>query len=182
MPTTPTTTPTIHTALEEVERDVAEFFGSLSPDAFAARVGEAWSPAEHLSHLNTAVRTVALVFSVPSWLLRLRFGRADWPSRSYEALRDDYRAVLAAGGKASGRYVPRPETSPDREAMLARWARVNARLRRALARWDEKELDRVVLPHPLLGKLTAREVAYFTVYHGGHHVDAVKRRLEEATA
>jgi hypothetical protein len=104
-------------------------------------------------------------------------GRANRPSRSYEALRDDYRAVLVVGGKASGRYVPRPETSPDGEAMLARWARVNRRLRKALRRWTEQELDRVVLPQPLLGKLTAREVAYFTVYHGGHHVEAVRRRL-----
>jgi hypothetical protein len=26
-----------------------------------------------------------------------------------------------------------------------------------------------VLPHPLLGKLTIREMLYFTVYHGEHH-------------
>lgn len=179
MTTIPTTLPSICTALEEVECDVARFFDALPAGVFAARMGEAWSPAEHLSHLITAVRTVALVFRIPPWLLRLRFGRADRPSRSYEALRDDYRAVLAAGGKASGRYVPRREMWPDREAMLIQWARANARLRKALGRWNERELDRVVLPHPLLGKLTAREVAYFTVYHGGHHVEAVRRRLDE---
>jgi hypothetical protein len=54
---------------------------------------------------------------------------------------------------------------------------VNRWLGRALGRWSEQELDRVTLPHPLLGKLTAREVAYFTVYHGRHHVEAVRRRL-----
>lgn len=181
-PTIPTTLPTLGTALREVERDVAEFFGTLPPDVFAARMGEAWSPAEHLSHLNTAVRAVALAFSVPPWLLRLRFGKAHRPSRSYETLRDDYRAVLAAGGKASGVYVPRPEALPSRDALLERWARVNGHLRKALARWSEQELDRVVLPHPLLGKLTARELAYFTVYHGGHHVAAARRRLEAGTA
>lgn len=123
IPTISTTLPTLRTALMEVERDVAEFFGSPSPEVFAARIGEAWSPAEHLSHLNIAVSAVARGFSVPPRLLRLRFGRARRPSRSYEALRDDY------------------------------------------------------FPHPLLGKITARELAFFTVYHGGYRVEAVKRRL-----
>src|SRR5690606_41895719 len=52
IPTISTTLPTLRTALMEVERDVAEFFGSPSPEVFDARTGEAWSPAEHLSHLN----------------------------------------------------------------------------------------------------------------------------------
>ena len=177
MPTIPTTLPTIRLALLETEHEVAKYFESLSAEEFARPLDGTWSPAEHLSHLNTAVSAVARGFSVRPWQLRLRFGRARRPSRSYEQLREDYRAVLAAGGKATRAYVPAREEAPDREALLARWARVNGRLREALAGWGEGEMDRVVMPHPLLGKLTARELALFTVYHGTHHVEAVKRRL-----
>jgi len=54
---------------------------------------------------------------------------------------------------------------------------VNDRLRKALAGWSERNLDRIRFPHPLLGRITARELAFFTIYHGHHHVAAVQRRL-----
>jgi hypothetical protein len=74
---------------------------------------------------------------------------------------------------------PREEgAAPERRtALLARWERVNARLREALEGWSERDLDRILLPHPLLGKLTTREMLFFTLYHDRHHVEAAKRRL-----
>jgi len=34
---------------------------------------------------------------------------------------------------------------------------------------SESELDQMILPHPLLGKLTLREMACFAAYHVAHH-------------
>jgi hypothetical protein len=182
-PEPPFTHPTLIHALSSEERALAEFFGSLSPDEFVHRVGTAWTPGEHLQHLNIAVSAVARGLSMSPWLLRLRFGRAREPSRSFVRVRDDYRARLAAGAGASGRFVPpREELAPDQRSgrqaeSLARWRRVNARLVAALQHWSELNLDRVRLPHPILGKLTAREMVLFTIYHGQHHVAAAKSRL-----
>jgi hypothetical protein len=64
-----------------------------------------------------------------------------------------------------------------KDDLLARWGRVNERLRTALIGWSERNLDRIQFPHPVLGKITARELACFTIYHGHHHVAAVQRRL-----
>jgi hypothetical protein len=175
--------PTLIRALSLEERDVAEFFASLSPDEFMLRVGAAWTPAEHLHHLNTAVSAVARGFATSPWMLRLRFGRARRPSRTFVQLRDDYRARLAAGAGARGPFVPpradlTPEQATSRKAeSLARWQRVNARLVASLERWNESNLDRIRLPHPILGKITAREMAFFIIYHGHHHVVAAKGRL-----
>ena len=33
----------------------------------------------------------------------------------------------------------------------------------------EKDLDFYVLPHPLIGKLTLREMLFFCIYHVQHH-------------
>ncbi|HEY0671009.1 MAG TPA: DinB family protein [Longimicrobiales bacterium] len=178
---------TLMQALASVEAEVAAFFGSLSQDEFVLRVDSAWTPAQHLDHLNISVSAVARGFSISRWLLRLRFGRARRVSRSYEQLRDDYRARLSAGGGATGRYVPTVEELPPeqrsvrQQELLARWQRVNARLRAALERWSEKQLDRIQLPHPLLGKLTAREMVFFTIYHNQHHVTGAKSRLPRFT-
>ena len=170
-------------ALEQVEREVADFFGALSPEELVLRVASAWTPAEHLAHLNTAASAVARGLSISRWLLRLRFGRARRPSRSYEQLVADYRGRLAAGGKASAAFIPPIEelTGEQREVrrreLLARWHRVNARLRAALAQWSEADLDRIQLPHPLLVKITTREMVYFVIYHGHHHIDRAQSRL-----
>lgn len=179
-PESPHTRGEILQAVESVEAEVAAFFGGLTDDELLLRVGEAWNPAEHLAHLCTSVSAVARGFGMPRWLLRIRFGRARGPSRGFEQMREAYRARLAAGGGATGAFVPAPEeggADERRTALLARWARVNARLRGALDGWSERDLDRIVLPHPLLGKLTTREMLFFTLYHDLHHVEAAKRRL-----
>ena len=173
----------LHDSLKSEEREVAEFFRLLSPEEFVLRVGDAWTPAEHLQHLSTAVSAVARGLSISPWILRLRFGRADRPSRSFVEVRDDYRERLARGGRASGRFVPpREDLSPDeitsRQAqLLARWQRVSSRLTASLDRWSDDNLDRIRLPHPILGKITAREMVYFVIYHGHHHIAAAKSRL-----
>jgi hypothetical protein len=175
--------PWIGAALHAVEDEVASFFGSLPEDEFVHRAGEAWTPAEHLRHLCVSVGAVARGFAAPRWLLRLRFGRARTPSRTYDAIRETYRSSLAAGAGASGRFVPpRQDVSPDQVAerraeLLARWTRVNAALRSGLEPWSETDLDRIQMPHPILGKLTAREMLFFTLYHNGHHVEAAQRRI-----
>ena len=170
-------------ALADAEAAVASFFGALTDSDFVFRVDDAWTPSEHLAHLNTSVSAAARGFGISRLLLRLRFGKARHPSRSYEDLRDYYRSRLAGGGRASGGFVPeRLELAPSqigahRDDLLARWHRVNKRLRDALQPWSEKNLDTLLLPHPLLGKLTAREILFFTIYHNHHHIAGAQSRL-----
>ena len=181
-PNTPFDRETLLQAIVATERDVATFFESLTPEEWFFRVGSAWTPAEHLDHINIAVSAVARGFGMSRLILRLRFGRARRSSRSYDSLRDDYRGRLAAGAGASGRFIPTvnrgiEENAARPEQLLARWHRVNERLRTALRDWPEQDLDRIQMPHPILGRITAREMAFFTVYHGGHHVAAARSRL-----
>ena len=44
--------------------------------------------------------------------------------------------------------------------------------------FSEKQLDTFILPHPLLGKLTLREMLYFTIYHAEHHKKQTLKNLE----
>ncbi len=174
-------------ALSASEVDVADFFASLTPEELVMRADSAWTAAEQLAHLTSAVSAVARGFAVPRIVLRIRFGRSRSSGRSYPALRDDYLLRLAAGGRASAPFVPNRHDLPTsqgdarRRELLARWHRANDRLQKALASWNEKELNMILLPHPLLGKITAREMIYFTLYHARHHVAATRNRLPRFT-
>lgn len=179
---TPPSRASLITELATVEAEVAAFFGAISADVFTARPGTAWSPAEHLDHLNIAVSATARGFAMSRLVLRFRFGRSSRPCRTFDELRADYLARLSAGAGATGRFVPRPQPPGESPAetqrrLLARWQRVNERLRNALATWSERDLDRVRFPHPILGRIPARELIFFTIHHGPHHIAAARRRL-----
>jgi hypothetical protein len=175
-------------ALKHVEGEVATFFSELPEELFIERQGGAWSPAEHLVHLNISVQAVGRALSVMPLLYLIRFRPARVPSRSYGEVADSYRAQLAAGGKAPAPFVPKPvavskgEIPIYRAGILSRWAGVNLRLRGAIGDWKERDLDRVRMPHPLLGLITAREMLLFTLYHNQHHVEVAQRRLAVAVS
>ncbi|HET7233811.1 MAG TPA: DinB family protein [Longimicrobium sp.] len=172
--------------LERVRIESRAYWMSFAPDGFLAALGEAWSPADNVRHLTKSVRPVAMALRIPRLMLRLRFGRARAPSRTYGALVEVYRGKLAAGGQA-GSYAPSPlraEGDPEaaRARILAQHDEAVAALIQACARWSEDALDRYQLPHPLLGNLTIREMLFFTVYHNQHHVNVVRHRVAEAKA
>ena len=78
-----------------------------------------------------------------------------------------YQGKLAAGGRASKPFVPGVPRNLKR--VYTRLEHTVDRLNRRIDRFSESELDTLILPHPLLGKLTLREMLYFTAYHADHH-------------
>ena len=56
------------------------------------------------------------------------------------------------------------------------------RLSEKIDRFSETELDQFILPHPLLGKLTLREMIYFTIYHVEHHHSQINPALRKSVA
>jgi hypothetical protein len=167
-------------ALRRITCEGAHFLGTLPVEQFFAPQGDKWSPAEHVRHLRRSSAPLITAYRLPPWMLQLAFGSARRPSRSFDALRDDYRTALAAGGTA-GRFAPSPESPPaDRDRrrgeILMAWFVTNARVGTLVQRWREARLDQVLLPHPLLGRITAREMAAFTVYHTVHHLTLIAER------
>ncbi|MEE8525185.1 MAG: DinB family protein [Thermoanaerobaculia bacterium] len=174
----------LNAAFEDAHREVADLFRSLPAEDFFRRPEEGvWSPAENLIHLIKSVRAVTSGLKLPKLALAVLFGTAKGPSRRYDEMREVYRGQLRSGAKAGGRFVP-PALSPaDTEAggvrsrALAGWKRTGEGLLRALGRWSEDGLDRYRLPHPLLGKLSVREMLFFTHYHDLLHAEIVRRRM-----
>jgi hypothetical protein len=177
----PRTTETLRSALRKLHEEIASAVGGFSTEEFLTHQGEHWSPAEHLRHLVTAVRTLAQGMATPKLLLMLRFGLALKGSRSFEEVRELYRGALAAGGRASGRFDPatrKLEMEPEdlRAFVLQRWARAGDQLDKGVGSWSTEALDRYRAKHPLLGMMTIRELLYFTLYHNAHHARRIHER------
>ncbi len=166
-------------ALEAVHEVGVDYWARFDTAEFFARIDGSWSPAEHVRHLTRSMTPLLPVLRLPRMALRVMFGRAAAPSRSYEQLQARYATALADGGTA-GRYAPSPEgadgTIIRRNAIMDNHSETLRGLTQAMERWTETELDAYRLPHPLLGRLTVREMMLFTLLHNQHHVDVCERR------
>lgn len=170
-------------ALEAAHEAGQEYWAGYATADFFAPMGGHWSAAEHVRHLTRSMSPLLPVLRVPRVALRLAFGAATEPSRSYEQIEAMYERALAAGGTA-GRFAPSPERpdgdSARRDAIMDAHSETLRGLTQAMDRWTEAQLDSHRLPHPLLGKLTVREMMLFSLLHNQHHVSVAERRRAEA--
>ena len=179
-PGTPFTARELAVALDQVVHEGTAQLSGLADEAFFAPQGTAWSPAEHVRHLRKSTAPILQAMRIPRVILWFRFGMHRGRSRSYDTVVDTYLLALSRGGGA-GRFAPSVERMPGNKALRRReimeaWQASLDGIVRELPRWSEAALDRGQLPHPLLGKLSLREMLAFTVYHTVHHLHRVAER------
>jgi len=175
----------IQVALRELHQRSVDYLAGMSDEEFLAPQGQHWSPAVHVRHLRRSCRPVAQALAVPRTVLGLRFGKARGESGNFESVVARYHSELAAGGNADGSDFDPPAVAIEgsiggwRAEVIARWTRAVEAVAERTGDWSERALNRYQLPHPLIGKMTVREILLFTVYHNAHHL---RRIAERATA
>lgn len=176
----PQTRSEILASLQRLHLESQQFLDALTDAEFFMPQGEKWSPAEQVRHLTKSVRPVAQALRLPRIALTFLFGRQREASHSFTEVEALYQNKLKTGVTA-GRFSPSPQSRPDdlharRSEIMQRWQETHDKLQHAIATWPEAALDRYCLPHPALGKLSLREMLFFTLYHNAHHVRQVYAR------
>jgi hypothetical protein len=166
----------IITALDDRVHLFCDYIRQLDKNEFEATPNNKWSAGQNLDHLIRSMQPLLLAYSLPGFILEVLFGKANRPSKTFEQLVAKYRYKLAEGGRASGRFVPKPVGYAGKDLLLQRYIRMEKRLSKKIAGIKEEKLDRFILPHPLLGKLTLREMLFFTIHHNEHHLETLKNR------
>jgi hypothetical protein len=171
-----TTKEAIAAAIETGFTAFANHTAGLGEAAFTYTPAGKWSVGQHLEHLLRSTRPVYMALGLPAFLLRLLFGKPNRQGRTYDELVAKYRAKLSAGGVASGRFVPPTIHFAQKGVKLQQFNQLQQRLQARVLQLSNHKLDNYLLPHPLLGKLTLREMLYFTVYHTGHHLTILQQQ------
>jgi hypothetical protein len=162
-------------------KSFTEYLGSLTNAELVFSQNDKWTAGQTLDHMLLSVKPLVQALRLPKFILRLFFGKANRPSRTYEEVVEKYQGKLQEGGRASGRFVP-PAISPaQKDKLISKLKKKVGQLTAQVARFSEEELDQLILPHPLLGKLTLREMLYFTIYHVKHHEKTIQRNLVAPT-
>lgn len=160
-------------------RSFTDFTEFLSEEEFLSSRNNKWSAGQQLEHIILAVRPITQGLILPMFVFGMLFGKANRPSRTYDELVAKYKLKLEAGGVATRRFSP-PVISYDQKPILIN--KLNALINKLTGQLNvlsENELDTYILPHPLLGKLTLREMMYFTIYHVEHHRENIRKGLAD---
>jgi len=166
----------IISALNEKINVFNEFIVPLNKEQFEATPNGKWSAGQNLDHLIRAIKPLQLAYSLPKFILRIMFGKTNRPSRTYEELVVKYKTKLAAGGRASGPFIPPVISFEKKDSLLKKYDEQKQKLIEKIGKQNEQDLDVYILPHPLLGKITLREMLYFTIHHNEHHLGILKNR------
>ena len=168
--------PQIIDALNEKVDAFNKYISLLDKEKFEASPNGKWSAGQNLDHLIRAIKPLQLAYSLPKFALVTLFGKPNRPSRTYDELVIKYKAKLNAGGKASRAFIPPAVSFEKKDALLKKYATQKKLLIAKIEKQSEAGLDKYILPHPLLGKITLREMLYFTIHHNQHHLELLKSR------
>lgn len=165
--------------LEVHHRNFSEEINALTSDVFEFSWKEKWTPGQQLIHIQKSIAPVVLAFRIPRFLLKFQFGVTNRPSRSYDELVARYlKALEGRTATAPKAFQPTRISFSNRSRMVKRYQKTVQKLIKLTQSCSEKDLDYYVLPHPLIGKLTLREMIYFSIYHVQHHHKLTKEIID----
>jgi DinB superfamily len=160
--------------LQEASLKVITWISEQEEGTFAKLVDDKWSTAQQLDHLIKSKSQIVLTLGKPKFFMRLLFGRPNRETRPYAVVVEKYKAKLLLGGVAPKQFIPQAYSVKDKRTLIDKYAKLSEKLERKVSGLSEKDLDAYILPHPLLGKLTLREMMFFTIYHTNHHMEAMR--------
>ncbi|WP_299464493.1 DinB family protein [uncultured Microscilla sp.] len=175
-------TDSIHSKLDIIEHitqafdQVSGFMYNLTSAQFMQGPADQWSVGQHLHHLVLSTLPINDLLLGNIEHLKV-FGTPERASWNYKQLVKQYQTFLTQGAKAKKGFVPAKLTPHDKQEVIEAFVQAKEALILAIEQWDDDQLDNYCIPHPLLGKLSVREMLFFTIYHTRHHLRGIKRLL-----
>lgn len=139
-----------------------------------------WSFGQHAEHILVSTKAVNKIMKMPKLMLRTTFGvKNDRPEKDYDGVVHKYTSKLAenlpaATNPPGSRFAPSEPGSKSKEEIISELESAFSDMKMQLEKWKEEHLTKYLIPHPLLGKMTFREMMFFTIYHTEHHLMALK--------
>ncbi|MFP4846290.1 DinB family protein [Winogradskyella sp. PE311] len=134
-----------------------------------------WTTGQQALHLLQSIKPLNNALSLPKFILRYKFGKANRPVRSYNAIIERYQERLkdVKGKTFKGSQNMKVPTLKEKEYILNRLQTESKKLQFKTKKISDKNLDTLILPHPLMGKMPIREIIMWTAHHVEHHTETL---------
>lgn len=165
--------------LKDSHRSFIDYLASLDDRAFMYSFqNEKWTAGQQADHIYRSLMPVHLILKFPKWTIKQLLGTANRPSKSYDELVAKYYHKLETRtGTPPKFFTPKEITVAIKPIVFAKVQNNLDKICKLIDLFSEEELDEFILPHPLLGKVTLREMMYFTILHVQHHQKIAARNL-----
>ena len=155
-----------------------DYINELTPDKYSYDNLKRWTAGQQLEHIVLCVKPLVQVFSLDKSIIEQNFGRTDRQNLTYETLLVNYIEKLNDGGKAPERFVPLTTSQNQKQVLIETLKKSINDLCLQIESFTERDLDSLMIPHPLLGNLTLREMLYNAIYHVTHHQKLTEENLK----
>ena len=135
-----------------------------------------WTTGQHVLHLLQSIVPLNKALRLPKFILKYKFGKSNRETRDYETVISNYRNKLRnvkgiTFGPSRNMKVPKTK---DKKYLINRLKIQNKKLQHKLLKLSDEDLDSFILPHPLMGKMTLREIAMWTAFHVEQHTTSLE--------
>lgn len=164
--------------LEEKHQELFLWIKNQPEDTFKKGPEGKWTTGQHIVHLVDSIKQVNKALSYPKFLLKYKFGTANRPVRTYSEIVQRYQEKLAKNKERARAFniaVTTPSLNKHKQ-LLTTLQIQNKKLQHKTLRWKNTDLDNLILPHPLMGKMPIREIIMWTAYHTEHHTSILKEK------
>lgn len=158
-------------------KEFSSYITSLNEEDYEYSYNEKWNAGQQMEHIYKSTTPINNALLLPKAIMKMNFGKANRPSRTYDELTARYDEKLKLGGKAPSQFKPDETPFEKRQKLADNLMKATHTLVKRLKKFSEEDMDILILPHPLLGKITLREMVYFTNYHTLHHLKHTKANL-----
>ena len=158
--------------LEEKHQRLINWLEHQDDEKWEQGPKDKWTQGQVTLHLLQAIKPLNTALSLPKFFLRYKFGKANREVRDYDTVIKRYQERLknvpegATFGPSRNMKVP---SIKDKPYLLTRLQMESKKLQYKTRKMSDKNLDTLILPHPLMGKMPVREILMWTSYHVEHH-------------
>lgn len=142
----------------------------------APTIKEKWSGGQQLEHLIMTNTSILKGFSAPKEFLEQKFGLLARPAIDIEEVITKYSAAASSTGgiKAPAGFEPKQPTLDNKSSKIDELKSLLGKTIEALDQWEEEDIKKYCLFHPLIGPLSISEMTLFQIFHNGHHQKQVE--------
>lgn len=134
-----------------------------------------WSNGGHLDHLRKSTRAMNKGLELNKFILRFKFGTLKRAEIDYDSVTRKYKELSGGTRKAPPSVSPDDLTNADKARVLDWYRQELTAMKAHINKFSEKDLSKYVLPHPLLGKMSLREMVLWKAMHTEHHLNLMHK-------
>lgn len=161
--------------LVEITRSYHDYLCTLDQETAEKKEEGKWSSNEQIIHLILSISPLIRALKMPKFQIKLLFGTAKRGVYSFEEVEKLYQNELGQGAVAPKYYEPKANKFNTQKELYDKWLSKTLEFEKLLNKWSQSDLDKVLLPHPSLGKLTISELVHFTLIHTKMHLQKIKK-------